>query len=272
MPADNLRQRGVQIYRPIIYGNSARMLTQEEKATMRCPADHTHQWTVALRSVASQPTNGEEPGAIVGGKDDLSHFIRRVTFKLHESFASPNRVIDRPPFEVTETGWGEFEIQIRVAFVTESGEKPISMTHMLKLHAWPIVKAIQDDSRLPLPPPVQFWQYDEIVFNDPHENFFNTLTNHPPTPLPPPHLGAGNARPIPWHPSWPKSVIGDGSNVAGEGVGTLRAVPGFHSQLSKMEGDTLKAAVTELKAMLDEARGTMDEKEKELAALKARQA
>jgi YEATS domain-containing protein 4 len=58
---------------------------------MRCPADHTHQWTVALRSVASQPTNGDEPGAIVGGKDDLSHFIRRVTFKLHESFASPNR-------------------------------------------------------------------------------------------------------------------------------------------------------------------------------------
>jgi YEATS domain-containing protein 4 len=52
-------------------------------------------------------------------------------------------VIDRPPFEVTETGWGEFEIQIRVAFVTESAEKPISMTHMLKLHAWPIVKSIQ---------------------------------------------------------------------------------------------------------------------------------
>ena len=67
------------------------MLTPEEKATMRCPTDHTHQWTVALRSVASQPTNGEEPGAVVGGKDDLSHFIRRVTFKLHESFASPNR-------------------------------------------------------------------------------------------------------------------------------------------------------------------------------------
>lgn len=53
------------------------------------------------------------------------------------------QVIDKPPFEVTETGWGEFEIQIRVAFVTESAEKPISMTHMLKLHAWPIVKAIQ---------------------------------------------------------------------------------------------------------------------------------
>jgi len=67
------------------------MLTPEQKLALRCPADHTHQWTVALRSVASQPTNGEEPGAVVGGKDDLSHFIRRVTFKLHESFANPNR-------------------------------------------------------------------------------------------------------------------------------------------------------------------------------------
>jgi hypothetical protein len=146
---------------------------------------------------------------------------------------------------------------------------------------------ITDDPRLPLPPAVQFWQYDEIVFNDPHENFFNTLTNHPPTPLPPPQLGAGklfrclfidraelnftgNARPIPWHPSWPKAVVGEGNNVAGEGVGTLRSVPGFHSQLSKMEGDTLKAAVAELKTMLDEARGTLEEKERELTSLKAR--
>lgn len=51
-------------------------------------------------------------------------------------------MIDKPPFEVTETGWGEFEIQIRVAFSTESGEKPITLFHVLKLHAWHTVKAI----------------------------------------------------------------------------------------------------------------------------------
>jgi YEATS domain-containing protein 4 len=133
------------------------MLTPEEKTALRCPPDHTHQWTVALRSAASQPTNGQEEGSIVGGKDDLSHFIKRVTFKLHESFANPSRgmyitiivilgltreaVVDKPPFEVTETGWGEFEIQIRVAFSSESGEKPITLFHVLKLHAWHIVKA-----------------------------------------------------------------------------------------------------------------------------------
>lgn len=109
MPPDNLRQRvshlllvynrfsqlrvissqGIQVYRPIIYGNMARMLTPEEKH--RAPPEHTHQWTVALRSAASYPTNGEAEGDIVGGKDDLSHFIKRVTFKLHESFPNPSR-------------------------------------------------------------------------------------------------------------------------------------------------------------------------------------
>lgn len=65
------------------------MLTPEEKH--RAPPEHTHQWTVALRSAASYPTNGEAEGDIVGGKDDLSHFIKRVTFKLHESFPNPSR-------------------------------------------------------------------------------------------------------------------------------------------------------------------------------------
>jgi transcription initiation factor IIF auxiliary subunit len=57
-------------------------------------------------------------------------------------------VIDKPPFEVTETGWGEFEIQIRVAFSTESGEKPITLFHVLKLHGWQIVKNVVGKSCL----------------------------------------------------------------------------------------------------------------------------
>ncbi len=65
-----------------------------------------------------------EPNSdIVGGADDISHFIKRVTFKLHDTYAVPNRSVyarrlclrlrltelfnsdvDKPPFEVTETG------------------------------------------------------------------------------------------------------------------------------------------------------------------------
>jgi YEATS domain-containing protein 4 len=39
----------------------------------------------------------------------------QVTFQLHETFATPNRLIAAPPFEVWESGWGEFEIIVHVS-------------------------------------------------------------------------------------------------------------------------------------------------------------
>ena len=37
---------------------------------------------------------------------------------------------------MTETGWGEFTVQIRIQFIQESGEKPITLSHPIKLHHW----------------------------------------------------------------------------------------------------------------------------------------
>ena len=45
-------------------------------------------------------------------------------------------VCDKPPYQVTETGWGEFTVQIRLQFVAESGEKPLTLSHAIKLHHW----------------------------------------------------------------------------------------------------------------------------------------
>ena len=45
-------------------------------------------------------------------------------------------VCDKPPFQVTETGWGEFAVQIRIQFITESAEKPLLFAHTIKLHHW----------------------------------------------------------------------------------------------------------------------------------------
>ncbi|KAH8918850.1 yeats-domain-containing protein [Atractiella rhizophila] len=137
MATASRREKGLQIHRPIIYGNTAVLITPDEKHLYAL--DHTHKWTVAVRSAASPPAQaGEErdPRHEVGGYDDISHFIKRVTFKLHDTYTQPNRHVDKPPFEVTETGWGEFDIQIRIQFTQESGEKPISFMHHLKLHAW----------------------------------------------------------------------------------------------------------------------------------------
>lgn len=76
--------QGITIHRPIIYGNTAVVLTQKERETLPTP-DHTHRWTVAVRSAASADPE------TVGGKDDLSYFVKRVTFKLHDTYTVPTR-------------------------------------------------------------------------------------------------------------------------------------------------------------------------------------
>lgn len=313
----NKRVRGLAIHRPILYGSTSTPLTPAEK--LAAPPDHTHKWTVAVRSAASLPLPslsaisgasdgssfepGSEVGAInaasglatpssssaaggsaatvstrgrdqehdyhkmIGNKDDISHFIKRVQFKLHETYSQPTRNVDKFPFHITETGWGEFEIQIKIFFVAEANEKPLTLFHHLKLHPWlQNVAAVETEPPAPpapslpaplppadmsatnssveqdgqastsangtkqeagpdsmkvdptasstteqqtstvakvestpvaepavatteplkpaLPPVVHSWQYDEIVFPEPMEAFYDILSTHPPTPLP----------------------------------------------------------------------------------------
>lgn len=42
--------------------------------------------------------------------------------------------VEQFPFELTESGWGEFEIEMRLEFVDPSLE-PVSFGHLLKLHS-----------------------------------------------------------------------------------------------------------------------------------------
>jgi len=71
---------------------------------------HTHQWTVYVK-----PYNNE----------DMSTYVKKVHFKLHESYNNPNRIVTKPPYELTETGWGEFEIVIKIYF-HDPNERPVS--------------------------------------------------------------------------------------------------------------------------------------------------
>ncbi|KAL3780379.1 hypothetical protein HJC23_002674 [Cyclotella cryptica] len=61
---------------------------------------HTHKWTLYLRSPDKS--------------FDLSVAISKVVFQLHPSFAQATREVTEPPFEVTESGWGEFEASLRI--------------------------------------------------------------------------------------------------------------------------------------------------------------
>ena len=105
---DNLpagqRIPGVTIYRPICYGNLARKISQPNDKTCslgQVKTDDWYEWTVYVRG----PKN-----------EDLSYFISKVVFILHSDFANQYRVVEQPPYQVTEQGWGQFDIKLRIYF------------------------------------------------------------------------------------------------------------------------------------------------------------
>lgn len=102
--------QGLIIVKPIVYGNIARYFGKKREED-----GHTHQWTVYVKPYANE---------------DMSAYIKKVHFKLHESYANPNRIVTKPPYELTETGWGEFEIVIKLYF-HDPNERPVSTTILL---------------------------------------------------------------------------------------------------------------------------------------------
>ncbi|KAI8460196.1 yeats family-domain-containing protein [Phakopsora pachyrhizi] len=125
---DKKQLKGITVHQPIVYGSVATMIPVEERIAN---PNHTMRWTVALRSATLPPLDSDIlkqssiKGDFIGGADNLSHFIKKVSFKIHNSYPNPLRMIDRAPYEINETGWGEFLIYIKIYFVSESGEKPL---------------------------------------------------------------------------------------------------------------------------------------------------
>lgn len=136
------RLKGHSIVIPFLYGSQATPLTTKQRE--EAERGHTHRWTVFVRAL-----NGE----------DLSYLFRRVTFKLHETYEVPTRTIDHAPYEVTETGWGEFEITIKLQFTPICKEHPITLYHSLRLHPLddPIHGTWQRGKT------VYYFHYDELV-------------------------------------------------------------------------------------------------------------
>jgi YEATS domain-containing protein 4 len=88
-------------------------------------------------------------------------------------------VLEKFPFEVSESGWGEFEINIKVFFMDPT-EKPVDFYHILKLYPTPGT----DPKLLDPKKPVVSEHYDEIIFNAPHEEFYNLMIENDPPPMP----------------------------------------------------------------------------------------
>lgn len=150
-------------------------------------------------------------------------------------------------------------MQIRINFIAEAGEKAMTFYHHLKLHPW----AAAGEPEIPPPEvalrhgPVHSWQYDEIVFNDPFQNFLNILTAHPPTPMP---LTNTDRRPVPFHITYP------GGLEASRGLG----VPEFTRDMEREEAARLGEAKKQILEEHQSLKATLIQKERELESLRRR--
>uniref|UniRef100_A0A674JNJ0 YEATS domain-containing protein 4 n=1 Tax=Terrapene triunguis TaxID=2587831 RepID=A0A674JNJ0_9SAUR len=140
--------RGVTIVKPIVYGNVARYFGKKREED-----GHTHQWTVYVKPYRNE---------------DMSAYVKKIQFKLHESYGNPLRVVTKPPYEITETGWGEFEIIIKIFFI-DPNERPVTLYHLLKL--------FQSDTNAILGKKTVVSEfYDEMIFQDPTAMMQQLLT------------------------------------------------------------------------------------------------
>jgi YEATS domain-containing protein 4 len=160
------------------------------------------------------------------------------------------------PFSVSETGWGEFEISIKLHYVPESLEKPQTLWHGLRLHPYGTEeeKAKQREAGSE----VRAWAYEEQIFNEPYEAFYEILTSGP-------GKGKGKGRQM-----GRTSVLNGG---VGERTAMVpaRSSPGqpFSRETEQLEIKRLKEAQAKVDEQTRELTAELKRKETLLASLRA---
>jgi YEATS domain-containing protein 4 len=171
-------------------------------------------------------------------------------------------------FLVNETGWGEFEITLKLYYVTESGEKPQTLYHHLRLHPYGRTEEEKEAMRQNGGEVVS-WTYEEQLFNEPFEAFYEILTS--------------GAMP-PAHPA-PGKTGGKGKDKDGKAVQSRRTEGGvlersamipltnrtghpFSRETEKLEVTKLRDAQVRVEAMTKQMAEELLKKEARLNALK----
>ena len=150
-PTSSKRMNNVTVSKPIIIGSYSFMKTTDTN-------NQSFRWSILVRSGETED-------------EDISEYIRRVEFNLHSTFAQPRRVVETPPFQVEEQGWGEFEILVRI-FFQDTSERPLEIKHWLKLrHEEDEVISGIDYAKTP----VVSETFEEILFHAPHDWFYEKL-------------------------------------------------------------------------------------------------
>ncbi|XP_063830114.1 protein AF-9 [Ostrinia nubilalis] len=107
----------------------------------KTPEGFTHDWEVFVR--------GQE-GA------DISHFVDKVVFHLHETFPKPRRVVKEPPFSIKESGYAGFIFPIEIYLKNKDEPKKIKFTYDFTLQQCGFLK-------------------DRYIFQNPNDEFKKKL-------------------------------------------------------------------------------------------------
>jgi YEATS domain-containing protein 4 len=161
MPAPTSKRiRGLKLTRHFIIGNEAHVLPHPDFPDPP-PDGHGKGWKVYVRPLPNGP--------------DITTWLKKVQFKLHHTYADASRTIEAPgPFEVTETGYGEFGVEIRLYFAQESGEKAVYREHYLVLGAYGSDEQRQRQER---ENKIVAERLETIEFNEPTADFLKLLTS-----------------------------------------------------------------------------------------------
>eukprot|EP00889_Picochlorum_renovo_P005548 jgi/Picre1/32578/NNA_007924.t1 len=106
---------------------------------------------------------------IVTGTVAISLGKKATDYATHSwtVFENPNREVTMPPFELRETGWGEFDILIEIHFRDDANEPPLELLHSLRLGL--------DIHGNPQRRPHTYEKYEEVVFWEPTVALHNAL-------------------------------------------------------------------------------------------------
>jgi len=180
------------------------------------------------------------------------------------------------PFAVEETGWGEFDITVKLYYINESGEKPQTLYHYLRLH--PFGRNEEEKAAMVAEGgEVRSWSYEEQLFNEPYDAFYQILTNGAVPKGWKPQGGAGkggkgakgkNRAP----PPLPAPDSGDVWERTAMIPNTNRPGQPFSRETEAAEVKLLQEAKAKTEAMCKEVTDMLKEKEELLKKLKAENA
>ncbi|GAB7357312.1 hypothetical protein MBLNU459_g8274t1 [Dothideomycetes sp. NU459] len=157
--ASSKRVKNTRVSRPFIIGSQAWELTAANRPAS-VPAEHTKGWRIYVRGLDSGP--------------DITTWLKKVQFKLHFTYADASRTVEAPPFAVQETGYGEFDIELRLYFDSSSGEKAQYRLHRLRLEPY----GSDEQQRKQRAANLVTAETCEIVeFNEPSQEFFAKMTS-----------------------------------------------------------------------------------------------